>query len=336
MKALITGVAGFIGSHLARTLLAEEGNSVLGIDAFTDYYDVSQKEANVVAIPRENFRLIRGDLLDLQLEPLLEQVDVVFHLAGQPGVRRSWGNDFELYTRNNITVTQKLLEAAKAVGSLDAFVYSSSSSVYGDAERYPTSESDRPSPLSPYGVTKLAGEHLSSLYASNFGVPVISLRYFTVYGPGQRPDMAFNKFITATLTGQPSEIYGDGEQMREFTHVSDIVRANILAARASCAPGTVINLSGGSSVSVNNVFDILAVIHGSRPTVSFGPKIAGDVLRTGGDTTRAREILGWQPTIEIDEGLRSEYEWLRERIRSRASLRGKESESAISSAVRGS
>ncbi|GAB3029940.1 NAD-dependent epimerase/dehydratase family protein [Parafrigoribacterium mesophilum] len=310
MRAVVTGVAGFIGSTLARTLLEDTNNEVIGIDAFTDYYDVGLKQHNVQEIPSDRFTLVTGDINELPLSKVLRGSDVIFHLAGQPGVRRSWGTEFDHYTRHNINATQRLLEVAREIATLRAFVFASSSSVYGNAVRYPTSELDRPAPLSPYGVTKLAAEHLCSLYAANFAVPTVSLRYFTVYGPRQRPDMAFNKFISAALDARELRIYGDGTQIREFTHVSDIVRANLLASQAGLEPGAVINLSGGAAVSINEVIDIVAALHGSRPAVAYGKSLPGDVLRTGGDTSRARELLDWRPLISIEEGLETEYAWL--------------------------
>ncbi|MFZ4893073.1 NAD-dependent epimerase/dehydratase family protein [Plantibacter sp. Mn2098] len=313
MRALVTGAAGFVGSTLSDKLLEDPQNSVIGIDSFADYYDVGLKRLNIVsASQNDRYELVEGDILEQPLEALLGDVDVVFHQAGQPGVRKSWGSDFGVYARSNIEVTQALLEAAKAVGTLKRFVYASSSSVYGDAERYPTTELDRPQPRSPYGVTKLAAEHLCSLYAKNFGVPTVSLRYFTVYGPRQRPDMAFNIFISKMLRDGEISVFGDGEQIREFTHVQDIVRANVLASQADVETGTVVNLSGGASVTVNEVFALLEEIHGSAPRVNYGSPVPGDVRRTGGSTARASELLGWAPAVDLRDGLESEYRWMRE------------------------
>lgn len=310
MRALVTGVAGFIGSSIAAELLRSDENSVVGLDCLTDYYDPQLKVANLGTIGCDRFEFVQGDLNELPLEDILQDVDVVFHQAGQPGVRGSWGKQFVEYSAQNIEATQALLEAAKSAPALKRFVYASSSSVYGDAERYPTMESDRPAPRSPYGVTKLAAEHLCSLYAANFGVPTVSLRYFTVYGPRQRPDMAFNIFIQALLNGREIRIFGDGEQVREFTFVSDIVRANVLAATRPISPGTVINLSGGASVTVNQVLAVLEEIHGAPANVVHEAGFSGDVRRTGGDTTLATELLGWAPQVELRQGLLAEYEWL--------------------------
>lgn len=309
MRAAVTGVAGFIGSTMAKKLLRDPQNEVLGIDTFTDYYDKRLKRQNLSELPNDRFSFHEGDLNEIPLDQLLRDVDVIFHFAGQPGVRKSWGTDFSLYTRHNIDATQRLLETAKSLKSLKALIFASSSSIYGNAERYPTSELDRAAPLSPYGVTKLAAENLCSLYAANFAAPTVSLRFFTVYGPRQRPDMAFNKFIQATLDGKELQVYGNGTQVREFTHVDDIVRACLLAAETKLAPGVVINLSGGSAVSVNDVIETIAKIHGKHPRVIYGTVSPGDVFRTGGDTTRARELLGWEPSISLEEGLRGEYEW---------------------------
>ncbi|PPL15764.1 NAD-dependent epimerase/dehydratase family protein [Microterricola pindariensis] len=312
MRVVVTGAAGFIGSRLCRQLLADPSNEVLGVDMLTDYYDVNLKRQNLSRIPTSNFTFLEGDLNRLELEDVLDGVDAVIHLAGQPGVRKSWGDEFGVYVAQNIEATQRLLEAARTSSTIRSFVYASSSSVYGDAERYPTKESDRPQPISPYGVSKLAAEHLCSLYASEFDVPTVSLRFFTVYGPGQRPDMAFNRFIRAGLERSPLTVHGDGTQIREFTHVDDIVRALISAANAGLPAGTVMNLSGGSSVSVNDVIATLSDLLGHSLEVSYGAPVAGDVFQTGGDTTLARELLGWEPTIGIREGLATEIDWLRE------------------------
>lgn len=310
MKVLVTGAAGFVGSTLVERLLAEGEADVVGIDSFSDYYRSEIKERNVQSLESDSFTLVRADLNAHDLDDLLSGVTHIFHQAGQPGVRLSWGSEFSHYTAANVAATQSLLEAATRQGRLESFVYASSSSVYGDAEAYPTRETDRPMPLSPYGVTKLAGEHLCSLYGRNFGLPTVSLRYFTVYGPRQRPDMAFNRFIRAAMTGDAVTVYGDGEQIREFTHVDDIVSANLLAARADLPPGSVINLSGGSAVTVNEVLSVLGTIHGAPLRTVRLPPVAGDVRRTGGSTDRALELLGWAPSVPIDAGLASEYQWM--------------------------
>lgn len=310
MKVVVTGVAGFIGSSLAHRLLTDSDVEVVGIDSLTDYYDAELKRANLARLTSDRFHFIEDDLATMNLEAALRDAVAIFHQAGQPGVRKSWGAEFSEYTTQNVLATQRLLEHARSVKSLDAFVYASSSSVYGDAESYPTSETDRPMPVSPYGVTKLAAEHLTTLYGTNFGVPTISLRYFTVYGPAQRPDMAFNKFFRAALQDQEIPVYGDGEQIREFTHVSDIVEANLLAWKKRTPPGSVVNLSGGSSVSVNEILSIIGRLTGKALRITNLDKVPGDVLRTGGSTQRAAELLGWKPLVSIEDGLQSEYEWL--------------------------
>lgn len=311
MTVLVTGVAGFIGSTLAERLLSD-GHEVVGIDNFSDYYGRDIKESNLSnLIDADRFTFLEEDLNKADLRAQLDGVEVVYHQAGQPGVRKSWGRDFADYVDANIIATQRLLEAVScAASSLTRFVYASSSSVYGDAEAYPTQESDRPQPRSPYGVTKLAGEHLVSLYANNFGVPVTSLRYFTVYGPRQRPDMAFNRFISMARRGQPLPINGDGTQIREFTFVDDIVEANVRAGVTPLEPGTVVNLSGGTAISVNEVLTLLENIHGEPLQVKRCPPAPGDVFRTGGSTERAKTLLDWRPSVEIEDGLAREYEWL--------------------------
>lgn len=312
MKVVVTGAAGFIGSNLVRKLLSDPSIEVLGIDSFTDYYSQENKRRNLLGISPDRFTLLEHDLLTMDLDSALSDSVAIFHQAGQPGVRNSWGSEFDIYTRQNVDATQRLLEVAKSISTLQCFVYASSSSVYGDAERYPTTENDLPQPKSPYGVTKLAAEHLVSLYARNFGVPTVSLRYFTVYGPGQRPDMAFHKFLRATMNDTPLHVYGDGNQIREFTHVSDIVDANILAWKRRPAAGSIINLSGGTSISVNETLKLIEKLSGRSLDIRYFEMALGDVYRTGGSTTLAKDILGWMPQVGIEEGLSSEYEWLSE------------------------
>jgi UDP-glucuronate 4-epimerase len=306
VTVLITGVAGFVGSALARRLLAA-GERVVGVDCLTDYYDPGLKQGNLASIPAEGFSFVGEDLNTADLDALLEGVTVVFHEAGQPGVRKSWGEDFATYVDANVLATQRLLEAARRAPDLQRLVYASSSSVYGNALAYPTTEDDVPRPHSPYGVTKLAAEHLCTLYAENFGVPTVSLRYFTVYGPGQRPDMAFNRFIRAALAGQPIEVYGTGEQIRDFTFVEDVVEANLLAARGDVRPGSVFNISGGTSISVNEVIDVLSGLAGRPIDVERKEAVAGDVRRTGGSADRIRDALGWSPNVDIASGLREQW-----------------------------
>lgn len=310
MRCLVTGAAGFIGSSISDRLLSD-GHRVIGVDCFTDYYPREIKENNLKnALEFSEFRLIEEDLLNLDLEGLLDGVDWVFHEAAQAGVRMSWGSYFDTYLHNNVQVTQRLLEAAKS-SSITRLVYASSSSVYGDAPELPLRETARPQPVSPYGVTKLAAEHLGHLYHVNHGVPFVGLRYFTVYGPRQRPDMGFHKFIKAALTGQEIVIYGDGEQTRDFTYVSDAVEANMLAAQAEHSVGGVFNIGGGSRISVNEVLSILRGLAGSL-NVRYIENQKGDVRHTMSDTTLVRSVLGYSPKVDIKQGLANEFGWLRD------------------------
>lgn len=313
MYAVVTGAAGFIGSTLAERLVAE-GHRVLGVDCFTGYYSREQKQSNLAGLQENDlFRLRRIDLRTGDLTGLLDGVDTVFHQAGQPGVRHSWSAGFDDYLTHNVLATQRLLEAS-APAKLGRFVYASSSSVYGNARSYPTAETDLPRPHSPYGVTKLAGEHLCGLYAANHGVPAVALRYFTVFGPRQRPDMAIHRIIDAALTGDPFKLYGDGEQIRDFTFVDDVVEANLLAGTADLQPGVVMNVSGGVSVSMNRLIAMVGELVGRQVTVEAGSPRAGDVERTGGSAALANQLLGWSPRHEITSGLKAQVEWHRSRI----------------------
>lgn len=312
MKALVTGTAGFIGSTLTDRLLAD-GADVVGIDCFTDYYARSIKERNLSrAIGQPTFRFVEARLQDVDLAELLRDRTHVFHLAAQAGVRKSWGRDFQIYTVNNIEATQLLLEAC--IGRpLEKFVYSSSSSVYGDLVALPMREDALPQPVSPYGVSKLAAEQLCYLYFANHNVPAVSLRYFTVYGPRQRPDMGFHKFLRAAIRGEPITVYGDGEQTRDFTFVSDAVEAN-LAAAARGVPGRVYNIGGGSRVSVNQVLDAIGRVSARKPILAFEPEQKGDMRHTYADTTLARADLGFVPAVGLDDGLAAEYRWISETL----------------------
>ncbi len=308
MRCLVTGVAGFVGSHLAERLLAD-GHEVCGVDAFIDYYPRSLKEQNLAALRnQERFTFIEGNLLDIELTSLVESVDWIFHQAAQAGVRASWGKEFSLYADCNVLATQRLLEAVLTTGNrIQRLVYASSSSVYGDVMTLPVAETATPHPISPYGVTKLAAEHLCSLYHHNFGVPTVSLRYFTVYGPRQRPDMAFHRFCKAVVEGQPIHVFGDGDQTRDFTYVSDIVEANISSA-AIGTPGSVMNIAGGSRVTVRYVIEMLREISGLPVQVTFEQKQHGDVRDTFADISDAMKLIGYQPRVPLREGLAHEFE----------------------------
>jgi nucleoside-diphosphate-sugar epimerase len=309
LRVVVTGVAGFIGSHLSERLLAA-GHDVVGIDCFADYYERARKEQNLdKSRSHERFHFEAADLVDADLAPLLDGADVVYHLAGQPGVRPSWGNQFDRYVRDNVIATQRLLEALKDA-PIKRFVFAGSSSVYGDAEKFPTKETALPRPLSPYGVTKLAAEHLTNLYTRNFGIPAVSVRYFTVYGPRQRPDMAFSRFMQAMTAGEDIEVFGDGEQTREFTYVSDAVDGTIKASTADVV-GQIFNLGGGSRVTVNQVLATLEEISGLSIRRQNLPAAPGDPRHTGASINLARERLGWEPRVSLAEGLAKQWEWFR-------------------------
>ena len=309
---LVTGVAGFIGSHLAESLVAH-GYRVIGIDAFVDFYPRATKETNLMQLRLSpNFQFVETDLRSANLVKLLKGVDYVFHLAAQAGVRTSWGDGFASYVGHNVLGTQRLLEAAKQSG-VRRVIYASSSSIYGNAATQPVREDSPTAPISPYGVTKLAAEHLCRLYTTEHGLPTISLRYFTVYGPRQRPDMAFHKFIRAILTEQPITIYGDGEQSRDFTYVGDIVAANLAAMHHGRAGGFY-NLGGGTRVTVNEVLRMLQEITEKPAQVVYQSRQFGDAAHTSADTTAARNELGFAPRYSLMDGLRAEAAWLTELI----------------------
>jgi UDP-glucuronate 4-epimerase len=310
VRALVTGAAGFIGSNLSDRLLAD-GHDVVGVDSFTNYYDPAIKRSNIgAALDHNRFTLVNEDILTADLDRLLDGIDVVFHQAGQPGVRLSWADGFETYTRLNILATQCLLEAA-ARHPLQRFVYASSSSLYGAAERYPTNEGDVPAPMSPYGVTKLAAEHLCSLYHRNFGVPTVSLRYFTVYGPRQRPDMATHRLIDSAITGSEFMMFGDGTQIRDFTYVGDVVNANVAASSKPDAIGSVFNIGGGSTATMHDVVAAVTESVGTAPNMTFSETALGDVFRTGADITAAGAVLGWKPSVDLALGVVHQVEAVR-------------------------
>jgi UDP-glucuronate 4-epimerase len=294
-------VGGFVGSHLAEALLAS-GHDVVGVEAWTTYYDPAHKRANLAGVvDNECFELVEGDLNELDLRALLEGVDLVHHLAGQPGVRVSWGREFEIYLDQNVLSTQRLLEAAKEA-SLPRFVLASSSSVYGQAERFPTHESDAPRPVSPYGLSKLAAEHLCRLYQSQFGTACVILRYFTIFGPRQRPDMAFARFIDALVGERPLAIYGDGNQSRDFTYVGDAVAATLAAGELG-VPGRTYNIAGGCQATVLAVVQTLGRLLDRTPRLEHRPVLAGDPRRTSADTSLAREDLNYAPMVGLEQGL---------------------------------
>ncbi|MCK8816300.1 GDP-mannose 4,6-dehydratase [Natroniella sulfidigena] len=309
MKALVTGVAGFIGSNLAEKLL-EEGYQVIGVDCFTDYYSRDLKEKNLSFFrDHKNFKFIEADIINLDLKELLSDIDYIFHQAAQAGVRASWGKDFDIYTDCNIRATQRLLEVAKE-SDIKKFIYASSSSVYGDTDNLPMKETNRLQPVSPYGVSKLAAEHLCYLYWKNFGVPTISLRYFTVFGPRQRPDMAFHIFIKEILTDGKITIFGDGKQSRNFTYVGDVVQANVLAAESDLE-GEVFNVGGGGErVKLNTTIQMMEDIIGKKVAKEHQAVAKGDVRHTEADESKIREMLGYEPQVGLREGVEREVDWL--------------------------
>jgi UDP-glucose 4-epimerase len=317
VKVLITGAAGFIGSHLAEACL-ERGWDVVALDSLTTYYSPTTKVENASHF-RDHPRCVflEQDLLDADLPTLLSDVDVVFHLAAQAGVRASWGQSFDVYTQLNVTVLQRLLEAARQA-DLQRFVFASSSSVYGDAETFPTSEHQILRPVSPYGATKALGEHLVYLYFRNYGLPTVSLRFFSVYGPRQRPDMAFHRLIDAALTGHEFTLYGDGRQTRDFTFVADIVNGTLAAAERG-TPGDMYNLGGGGSISMLDAIALLEPEVGPID-VRTTPGQRGDARDTAADIAHAATELGYRPAWALDDGLRAQVEWHRRATREPSSV----------------
>jgi nucleoside-diphosphate-sugar epimerase len=308
VKTLVTGAAGFIGSHLVQKLLAS-GREVVGVDSFLDNYPRPFKDGNLALFAGEkNFTFIAGDLLNLDLKTLLRDVEAVFHLAGQPGVRSSWGKEFNRYTENNIMATQLLLEAAKEAKPAK-FVYASTSSVYGDTDDLPMREEGGTRPVSPYGATKLAAEHLCHLYCKAFGVPTVALRFFTVYGPRQRPDMFFHIFMRALLRGDEVPLYDDGEQTRDFTYCGDIVDG-LLGAAAYPGQGEVINLGGGSQVSLLHAIALAEKVSGRTAKLKRFDRQKGDVRHTAARLDLARSKLGYAPKVGLEEGLAAEWQWI--------------------------
>jgi len=308
MKCIVTGAAGFIGSHLSRRLL-DEGFSVTGIDSYSDYYPRWIKEKNISSLfDRKDFQFIAGDINSLNLTGILKQSDIIYHLAAQAGVRASWGRSFSIYTKNNIEATQRLLEATKNL-RIKKFIFASSSSVYGYSPELPMSETSLLFPYSPYGVTKLAAENLCFLYHKNYGVPTVSLRFFTVYGPGQRPDMAFHKFLKCVMEGKPLPIFGDGKQTRDFTYISDIIDANVACIDFG-KPGEIYNIGGGNRKKLKDLFPILEDICKKKIPLQWENKQKGDVPHTLASIRKAQEDLDYSPGTDIREGLAKEWTWI--------------------------
>lgn len=308
MHCLVTGAAGFIGSHLVENLVKRDWR-VTAIDGLVDSYPREIREKNISQLLQsDSFHLVRENLLHIDLRPYLESVDYVFHMAAQTGVRTSWGKDFETYVKNNILATQRVLEAVKDA-PIKKFVYASSSSVYGKVQQFPTTEETKPEPISPYGVTKLSGEHLCHVYHKIWGVPMVILRYFTVYGPRQRPDMAFFHFITALRKNQDLIVFGDGQQSRDFTHVDDVIRATCSVLERDVA-GETFNIGGGSRITVTETIHILEEIMGARARIKYIEKQKGDMVHTAADIKKAQAILDYSPRTVLEEGLRSEVNWV--------------------------
>ncbi|MFH1825393.1 MAG: GDP-mannose 4,6-dehydratase [Candidatus Firestonebacteria bacterium] len=308
MKCLVTGVAGFIGSHLTERLI-KDGYKVTGIDKFTNYYSRKLKENNLKNLTAsKKFVFIEGDILKLNLKKIVNDVDYIYHLAAQPGVRASWGDKFKIYINDNILATQVLLEEIKNNKKLKKIVFASSSSIYGDTKILPINEEVLPKPISPYGVTKLAAERLCYLYWKSHRVPVVSLRYFSVYGPWQRPDMAFNIFINNILSGKSLPIF-DALSTRDFTYISDIVKGTILAAKSDFT-GEVFNLGGGNRISLGEVIKKISSIMNITPKLDIKGSQKGDVKHTWANISKAKRLLGYKPSVDIDEGLVEEVKWL--------------------------
>lgn len=309
MKTLVTGAAGFIGSRLAEAL-QDAGHEVVGVDKLTDYYSPELK--------RNNFQRVAAAGVETQIRAVQELtasdvagMDVIFHLAGQPGVTQSWGSSFATYVEENISATAHLLELVRSVSPATRVVLASSSSVYGTAETFPTTESITPKPFSPYGVTKLATEHLAAVYSKNFDLSTVALRYFSVFGPGQRPDMAFSKFFAAAQSGASISVYGDGEQSRDFTFVDDIVAATILAGTMELPAGSVFNLSGGTAATVNEILTSIQQITGLELNFEHVPAKPGDARRTFGDSSAFQLATGWKPKTNLTAGLTAQWNALK-------------------------
>jgi nucleoside-diphosphate-sugar epimerase len=309
---LVTGAAGFIGSHLT-SRLAQLGARVRAVDCFTAYYDVERKKKNLQAAQEDagkhRFDFVPCDLSTEDLTNIVDGVQMIVHLAAQPGVRKSWGRDFVTYIRHNILATQRLLEAVKEQ-QLEYFIYGSSSSVYGERDRVPVAEEAIPAPVSPYGCTKIAAEDICIAYTANYEVPVGILRFFTVYGPRQRPDMAFHKWIIAIAREEPIPVFGDGQQSRDFTYVEDAV-AGCVAALGQGATSRIYNIGGGRNYKIIDVISLIARIMGKRPVIDHKPTAPGDVRHTSADIARAKSELGYKPVTALEEGIAAQIEWMK-------------------------
>jgi len=311
MQCVVTGCAGFIGSHLTEHLL-REGHRVVGVDCFTDYYARSIKQANLApALRHDNFRFHELDLAGDELSAVVDGAQYVFHLAAMPGLTRSW-LDFDIYTRCNLTATHRLLDALKPVKSLKKFVYASTSSVYG---KYASGDEGLPTrPSSPYGITKLAGEHLARVYQDEFGLPTVVLRFFSVYGPRQRPEMGLHLFIKWILTGAAIKLTGDGFQVRGATYVDDCVEATALAG-FNALPGETYNLGGGDLATIIDMIRKIEKLTGKTAVIEYHPNRKGDQLATGADVTKLYRHLGWKPSTGLDDGLAKQIAWQRTLLR---------------------
>lgn len=317
-RALVTGCAGFLGSQLAERLLAS-GLEVIGIDCFTDFYPRPLKERNIGDLQQNPaFDLQERDISCDPIDDLVEKANVIYHLGAQAGVRGSFGDGFQIYLRNNVRGTQRLLEAAVR-HPVEAIVYASSSSVYGNAESHPTPESAARAPVSPYGMTKCATEDLAGVYRRNHGLHVVGLRYFTIYGPRQRPDMAFARFVAAGLSGEPISILGDGLQIRDFTYVDDVIDATLLAAQRGDG-GAVYNIGGGTPVTLLDAVHLIEERIGHPIAIEYRDSARGDARQTAADTSRAREELGFSPSVSLEEGLARQVEWTMGRSRAEANV----------------
>lgn len=317
--ALVTGAAGFVGSCVARAYL-DGGLDVVGVDAIRSTYAVDLKHDNLARLHRHpRFSFHERDLAHDAVDDLVGDVDVISHHAGRAGLRDSWGGDFSSYLDDNVAATQSLLEAVTGATRVRRVIVASSSSVYGDAAAFPTREDATPTPLSPYGVSKLAGERLAVAYASVYGIPVICLRYFSVFGPGQRPDMAFSRMIDAATGGPAFPLLGVGDLVRDYTYVGDVAEANLACIDADVVPGTVLNIAGGVQASVLDALDVVAGVTGVPVPLDRRPAAIGEARRTSGDTTAARELLGWQPRTGLAAGMQAQLE---ARVAQRARLAG--------------